>query len=56
MNCHTYVQEGPSGKTEIAKIYAALDYDPATMQYGDDPKPVEWVRVHNLPDLAYFNH
>ncbi len=19
-------------------------------------KPVEWVRVHNLPDFAYFNH
>jgi len=56
MNCHTYVQEGPSGKTEIAKIYAALDYDPATQEYGDNPKPVEWVRVHNLPDLAYFNH
>ncbi len=56
MNCHTYVQEGPSGKTEIAKIYAALDYDPVNQVYGDNPKPVEWVRVHNLPDLAYFNH
>lgn len=56
MNCHTYVQEGPSGKTEIAKIYAALDYDPATQVYGDNPKPVRWIRVHNLPDLAYFNH
>ncbi|RYF62400.1 MAG: cytochrome C, partial [Cytophagaceae bacterium] len=19
-------------------------------------QPIEWVRVHNLPDLAYFNH
>lgn len=56
MNCHTYVQEGPSGKTEIAKIYAALDYDPVTQVYGDNPTPVKWVRVHNLPDLAYFNH
>ncbi|TNF29075.1 MAG: c-type cytochrome [Bacteroidetes bacterium] len=56
MNCHTYVQEGPSGPTEIAKIYAALDYDPATQTYGDNPTPVKWVRVHNLPDLAYFNH
>ena len=56
MNCHTYVQEGPSGTTEIAKIYAALDYDPETKVYGDNPTPVKWVRVHNLPDLAYFNH
>lgn len=56
MNCHTYVQEGPSGPTEIAKIYAALDYNPETKVYGDNPTPVKWVRVHNLPDLAYFNH
>lgn len=56
MNCHTHVNEGPSGTEEIAKIYAALDFDPATKTYGDDPTPVEWVRVHNLPDLAYFNH
>lgn len=56
MNCHTYVSEGPSGTEEIAKIYAALDYNPDTKEYGDNPTPVEWVRVHNLPDLSYFNH
>lgn len=56
MNCHTHVDEGPSGTEEIAKIYAALDFDPITKTYGDNPTPVEWVRVHNLPDLAYFNH
>ena len=57
MNCHKYVQEGPVyGKDEIAKIYAALDYDPATTKYGNNPKPIQWTRVHNLPDLAYFNH
>lgn len=56
MNCHAYVEEGPSGKDEIAKIYKALDYDYATKKYGDNPTPVKWVRVHNLPDLAYFNH
>ncbi|MBI1289419.1 MAG: c-type cytochrome [Flavobacteriales bacterium] len=56
MNCHTYVDQGPSGKTEIAKIYKALDYDYDTKTYGDNPTPVKWVRVHNLPDLAYFNH
>ncbi|MCF8277856.1 MAG: c-type cytochrome [Flavobacteriales bacterium] len=56
MNCHTYVDKGPTGTTEIAKIYAALDFDPVTKTYGDNPTPVKWVRVHNLPDLAYFNH
>jgi cytochrome c2 len=56
MNCHTYVSEGPSGTEEIAKIYAALDYNPDTKEYGDNPTPVQWVRVHNLPDLSYFNH
>jgi len=57
MNCHKYIQEGPVyGKEEINKIYAALDYDPATQKYGPNQKPIQWVRVHNLPDLAYFNH
>lgn len=56
MNCHAHVNEGPSGTKEIAKIYAALDYDYDTKTYGDNPTPVQWVKVHNLPDLAYFNH
>lgn len=56
MNCHSYVNEGPSGTEEIAKIYKALDYDYDSKTYGDNPSPVEWVRVHNLPDLAFFNH
>ncbi|MFC3415600.1 c-type cytochrome [Algoriphagus hitonicola] len=49
MNCHTHVQnvEGKEGiSPEIQKIYDAVDNN----------KPIEWVRVHNLPDLAYFNH
>lgn len=57
MNCHVAISEGPQyGETEIAKIYEALDYDPDTKIYGDNPKPIQWVRVHTLPDLAYFNH
>lgn len=43
MNCHnTIKRESP----EIQKIYRAIETN----------TPVEWVRVHNLPDLAYFNH
>jgi len=53
MNCHSGIKtESP----EIQKIYKAIDFDPETGEYGDDIKPIEWVRVHNLPDLAYFNH
>ena len=49
MNCHTHVQNvgGKEGVSpEIQKIYDAVDNN----------QPIEWVRVHNLPDLAYFNH
>ena len=57
MNCHKYVRKGPeTGTEEIAKIYKALDYDPDKGTYGTNPKPIQWVRVHNLPDFAYFNH
>lgn len=47
MNCHTYVDKGPSGSTEIiGKIKEAYSKN----------EPIRWIRVHNLPDLAYFNH
>jgi len=53
MNCHTQIK---TASEEIQKIYAAIDYDPSAKTYGTNTKPIEWVRVHNLPDLAYFNH
>lgn len=59
MNCHMQIQEGPKyGKEEIAKIYAAVGWDPETYSYIEDyeTKPIKWVRIHKLPDLAYFNH
>jgi len=60
MNCHNYVKasEKYDGKTspEIMKIYNALDYNEDTQVYGTETKPIEWIRIHNLPDLAYFNH
>jgi len=55
MNCHKYISKGPvTGDVEIKKIYAAVDWDGSKM--GPNQKPIQWVRVHNLPDLAYFNH
>src|ERR1700744_3115095 len=54
MNCHKTVKtESP----EIHKIYDALGYDPKTMKYDSTKAhPMQWIRVHNLPDLVYFNH
>lgn len=57
MNCHKNITKGPKyGTEEIAKIYAAVGWDPTTQTYSKTPKPVEWVRIHNLPDHVYFNH
>jgi len=54
MNCHKVVKtESP----EIHKIYDALGYDPATQKYDSlKARPIQWIRIHNLPDFAYFNH
>ena len=47
MNCHNVVEEGTlTGKGEIAKIRESFEKN----------KPIEWVRIHNLPDFVYFNH
>jgi len=57
MNCHTQIRSGTNtGEGEIAKIYSAIGYDVTTGSYTGKQKPIEWVRIHNLPDLAYFNH
>jgi hypothetical protein len=46
-NCHKIIKQGPKyGEEEIAKITEAYE----------SGKPIEWVRIHNLPDHAYFNH
>ena len=47
MNCHIIVREGTrSGKYEIDKIYKAIENN----------KPINWIKVHNLPDHVFFNH
>ena len=43
MNCHSSIK---TESDEIQKIYAAVENN----------EPIQWVRIHNLPDLAYFNH
>tara|TARA_R110002167_G_scaffold94554_1_gene252343 strand:- start:1834 stop:3207 length:1374 start_codon:yes stop_codon:yes gene_type:complete len=41
---------------EIKKLYQAVGWDEENQKYTGETQPVEWVRVHNLPDFAYFNH
>lgn len=41
---------------EIKKLYQAVGWDEENQKYTGESKPVEWVRIHNLPDFAYFNH
>ncbi len=43
MNCHGEIRRG---SPEIQKIYNAIENN----------EPIQWVRIHNLPDLSYFNH
>ncbi|WP_203294462.1 c-type cytochrome [Luteirhabdus pelagi] len=69
MNCHKNIAEvaeetqqtglneyGVDYNAEIKKLYAAVGWDESTQSYTGEEKPVKWIRIHNLPDFAYFNH
>lgn len=70
MNCHMaineysdkseklYREDGTevNGTAEIQKLYSYTGWDPAQKKYVNEPKPIEWVKIHNLPDHVYFNH
>ena len=67
MNCHKSIYEvAPSTATEeyskefydaeIQKLYNAVGWDDAEQKYTGKTNPVKWIRIHNLPDFAYFNH
>ncbi len=47
LNCHNVVRNGTnSGRFEINKIHEA----------EKTGEPVDWIRVHNLPDHSFFSH
>ena len=47
MNCHGVVEgRSEEGKGHIAKIREAYKTN----------TPIKWIKVHDLPDLSYFNH
>ncbi len=69
MNCHKNIagvsddvlaeginEYGVDYNKEIEKLYDAVGWDVETQAYTGETKPVKWVRIHNLPDFAYFNH
>jgi hypothetical protein len=42
---------------ELRKLYDALALgDDLAPDPSKTPTPIEWVRVHNLPDFVYFDH
>jgi cytochrome c551/c552 len=68
MNCHAaindyhgeplYREDGKpvDANAEIQKLYEHTGYDPKSGKYTRPGTPVEWVKIHNLPDYVYFSH
>jgi cytochrome c551/c552 len=69
MNCHKAIstyEKGPklydennkeiNGTAEIQKLYDYAGFTPGQNWDPSKAKPVEWVKIHNLPDHVYFNH
>ncbi len=67
MNCHKSIYEVSSQTStaeyskefydgEIQKLYKAVGWNEDDQSYTGETNPVKWVRIHNLPDFAYFNH
>jgi len=68
MNCHMaineykgpkfYTEEGEevNGTAQIQKLYEYAGFTPGKPWDPSKAKPIEWVKIHNLPDHVYFNH
>jgi len=68
MNCHMAINEYKgeklvsedgveiNGTAEIQKLYKYAGYEVGKPWDASKAKPIEWVRIHNLPDHVYFNH
>jgi mono/diheme cytochrome c family protein len=68
MNCHLaineykgekmYTEDGKEvdGTAEIKKLYKYAGFVEGKPWDASNAKPIEWVRIHNLPDHVYFNH
>jgi len=68
MNCHQaineykgeklYTEEGVevNGTDQIKKLYEYAAFTPGKPWDASKAKPIEWTKIHNLPDHVYFNH
>lgn len=68
MNCHTAINEYKGeplvrengdivdGTAEIKKLYKYAGFTEGQPWDATKAQPIEWVRIHNLPDHVYFNH
>ena len=68
MNCHAAINEYKGeplvrengdivdGTAEIKKLYKYAGFTEGQPWDATKAKPIEWVRIHNLPDHVYFNH
>ena len=54
-----------NGTAEIKKLYAYAGWNAEKKEYNPDNNgdgvpdgahPIEWIKIHNLPDHVYFNH
>ncbi len=51
-----------NGTEQIKMLYKYAGWDAAAKKYITDEKgnikatPIQWVKIHNLPDHVYFNH
>ncbi len=41
---------------ELRKLYDAVGLGEDLEPTGEPGSPIEWVRVHNVPDFVYFDH
>jgi len=59
---YTYEGKEVNGTAEIQKLYDYAGWDKDKKAYKRDAKgeimakPIEWTKIHNLPDHVYFNH
>jgi cytochrome c551/c552 len=70
MNCHMQIDEyhgadlyradgsKVDANAEIQKLYSYTGWDPKSSTYANQASahPVEWIKIHNLPDHVFFSH